>query len=60
MVPGTTQWQYVKVCTGLYSQNCFSSLPHRQPIPGHAICNLGDSMTIFSGGILRSNLHRVV
>lgn len=31
-----------------------------QPIPGHAICNLGDAMAIFSGGILRSNLHRVV
>jgi len=31
-----------------------------RPIPGHAICNLGDAMTIFSGGILRSNLHRVV
>ncbi|ETW77509.1 hypothetical protein HETIRDRAFT_436331 [Heterobasidion irregulare TC 32-1] len=30
------------------------------PIPGHAICNLGDAMAIFSGGILRSNLHRVV
>lgn len=31
-----------------------------QPIPGHAICNLGDAMAIFSGGILRSNLHRVL
>ncbi|EMD41147.1 hypothetical protein CERSUDRAFT_80784 [Gelatoporia subvermispora B] len=31
-----------------------------RPIPGHAICNLGDAMTLFSGGILRSNLHRVV
>ena len=31
-----------------------------QPVPGHAICNLGDAMTIFSGGILKSNLHRVV
>ncbi|KAJ7116875.1 Clavaminate synthase-like protein [Mycena epipterygia] len=31
-----------------------------KPIPGHAICNLGDAMVIFSGGILRSNLHRVV
>nr|VWP00262.1 Protein kinase domain-containing protein [Ganoderma boninense] len=29
-------------------------------IPGHAICNVGDALTIFSGGILRSNLHRVV
>ncbi|KDQ63014.1 hypothetical protein JAAARDRAFT_146912 [Jaapia argillacea MUCL 33604] len=31
-----------------------------KPIPGHAICNLGDAMAIFSGGILRSNLHRVI
>jgi len=31
-----------------------------KPIPGHAICNLGDAMAIFSGGILKSNLHRVV
>ncbi|KAG9226501.1 hypothetical protein CCMSSC00406_0005832 [Pleurotus cornucopiae] len=31
-----------------------------KPLPGHAVCNLGDAMAIFSGGILRSNLHRVV
>ncbi|KAH9921154.1 Clavaminate synthase-like protein [Fomitopsis serialis] len=31
-----------------------------KPIPGHAVCNLGDAMYIFSGGILKSNLHRVV
>ncbi|PSR72308.1 hypothetical protein PHLCEN_2v11802 [Hermanssonia centrifuga] len=31
-----------------------------KPIPGHAICNIGDALTIFSGGILRSNMHRVV
>ncbi|KAH9928942.1 Clavaminate synthase-like protein [Fomitopsis serialis] len=31
-----------------------------KPIPGHAVCNLGDAMHIFSGGILKSNLHRVV
>ncbi|KAH9910748.1 uncharacterized protein BXZ73DRAFT_57783 [Epithele typhae] len=31
-----------------------------KPIPGHAICNVGDALTIFSGGLLRSNLHRVV
>ncbi|KAL5526718.1 hypothetical protein ACEPAF_8443 [Sanghuangporus sanghuang] len=30
------------------------------PIPGHAICNIGDSLSVFSGGILRSNLHRTV
>ncbi|KAI0337222.1 Clavaminate synthase-like protein [Trametopsis cervina] len=31
-----------------------------KPIPGHAVCNIGDALSIFSGGILRSNLHRVV
>lgn len=31
-----------------------------KPIPGHAICNVGDALALFSGGILRSNLHRVV
>lgn len=31
-----------------------------KPLPGHAICNLGDAMFFFSGGILRSNIHRVV
>ena len=31
-----------------------------RPIPGHAICNVGDALTLFSGGILRSNLHRVI
>ncbi|KZS96785.1 Clavaminate synthase-like protein [Sistotremastrum niveocremeum HHB9708] len=31
-----------------------------KPIPGHAVCNIGDALKIFSGGILRSNIHRVV
>ncbi|KAH9065125.1 Clavaminate synthase-like protein [Lactarius deliciosus] len=31
-----------------------------KPMPGHAICNLGDAMAILSAGVLRSNLHRVV
>ena len=31
-----------------------------QPIPRHAICNVGDALALFSGGILRSNLHRVL
>ncbi|KAG2022360.1 thymine dioxygenase [Coprinopsis cinerea AmutBmut pab1-1] len=31
-----------------------------KPLAGHAICNVGDALTIFSGGILRSNLHRVL
>jgi isopenicillin N synthase-like dioxygenase len=32
----------------------------RQPIPRHAICNIGDALFVFSGGILRSAMHRVV
>jgi isopenicillin N synthase-like dioxygenase len=31
-----------------------------RPMPGCAIVNLGDAMVKFTGGILRSNLHRVV
>ncbi|SJL02787.1 related to oxidoreductase, 2OG-Fe(II) oxygenase family [Armillaria ostoyae] len=31
-----------------------------KPIPGLAICNVGDALSLFSGGILRSNLHRVL
>lgn len=31
-----------------------------RPLPGHAIINLGDAMVKFSGGLLRSNIHRVV
>jgi isopenicillin N synthase-like dioxygenase len=42
LVPGTTEWQYIK------------------PLPGHAIINLGDAMSIMSAGLLRSNMHRVV
>jgi len=31
-----------------------------KPLPGHAICNIGDALAVYSGGVLRSNLHRVV
>lgn len=31
-----------------------------QPLPGHAIVNLGDAMAKFTNGLLRSNIHRVV
>ncbi|KAH8112401.1 Clavaminate synthase-like protein [Phellopilus nigrolimitatus] len=31
-----------------------------RPLPGHVLCNVGDALTLFSGGILHSNLHRVV
>ncbi|KAI4153803.1 MAG: hypothetical protein LQ340_002091, partial [Diploschistes diacapsis] len=30
-----------------------------RPLPGHAIINLGDAMSIFTNGLLRSNIHRV-
>ncbi|KAI6038494.1 hypothetical protein EDC04DRAFT_2868313 [Pisolithus marmoratus] len=42
LLPGETQWRYVK------------------PIPGHAICDIGDALAVFSGGILKSSIHRVV
>ena len=31
-----------------------------QPMEGHIICNIGDALHFFSGGILRSNIHRVM
>lgn len=31
-----------------------------KPLPGHAIVNLGDAMAVFTNGLLRSNIHRVV
>ncbi|KAH7914520.1 hypothetical protein BJ138DRAFT_362550 [Hygrophoropsis aurantiaca] len=31
-----------------------------KPIPGHAVCNIGDALALYSGGILNSNIHRVV
>ncbi|KIJ42554.1 hypothetical protein M422DRAFT_170941 [Sphaerobolus stellatus SS14] len=31
-----------------------------KPIPGHAICNIGDALHILSGGVLHSNIHRVL
>ena len=30
-----------------------------RPLPGHAIINLGDALTKFTSGILRSNVHRI-
>ena len=30
-----------------------------KPLPGHAIINLGDVMSKFTNGLLRSNIHRV-
>ena len=31
-----------------------------RPLKGHCIINLGDAMTKFTRGLLRSNIHRVV
>lgn len=31
-----------------------------KPVPGYAVCNIGDTLAIFSAGILRSNVHRVM
>ncbi|KAH9948228.1 Clavaminate synthase-like protein [Amylocystis lapponica] len=31
-----------------------------KPVPGNAICNIGDALAIFSGGILQSGIHRVM
>jgi isopenicillin N synthase-like dioxygenase len=31
-----------------------------RPLPGHAIVNIGDSLVKFTGGLLRSNFHRIV
>lgn len=31
-----------------------------KPLSGHAIINLGDAMAVFTNGLLRSNIHRVV
>ena len=43
MVPGTVEWQYVKV--GLLLKPCIEvDRKPNQPIPGHAICNLGSAV----------------
>ncbi|OCH95737.1 Clavaminate synthase-like protein [Obba rivulosa] len=31
-----------------------------KPLAGHIVCNVGDALAIFSGGIMRSNVHRVM
>jgi isopenicillin N synthase-like dioxygenase len=31
-----------------------------KPLLGHVICNVGDALNIFSGGILKSSIHRVL
>lgn len=42
------------------SSNIEEDWVYVRPIIGHAICNIGDTLTLYSGGILKSSLHRVV
>ena len=42
------------------SSNIEEDWVYVRPIIGHAICNIGDNLTLYSGGILKSSLHRVV
>ncbi|KAH9918546.1 Clavaminate synthase-like protein [Epithele typhae] len=44
----------------LFLHNRLVRLSVAQPLPGHAICNIGDALNIISGGILPSNIHCVV
>ena len=60
MPPGSQEWLYVKVGISHDSRSGVPTEHRTQPIPGYAICNVGDALAIFSGGILRSNLHRVM
>ncbi|GAA5925664.1 hypothetical protein JCM3775_001467 [Rhodotorula graminis] len=33
---------------------------HIRPLPGHAVCNVGDTLSVYSGNIFKSNIHRVI
>lgn len=59
MPPGTDRWSYIKVST-LPSMSFALPDDPLQPLPGHIVCNVGDALSIFSGGILRSSVHRVM
>ncbi|BGP06707.1 hypothetical protein NBRC10512_004784 [Rhodotorula toruloides] len=37
-----------------------SKWQHIRPLPGHAVCNVGDTLSVYSGNIFKSNIHRVV
>lgn len=55
LVPGTNSWQYVKViyiCCIRIDAWCCKLTSSCKPLPGHAICNIGDSLAIYSGGVL--------
>lgn len=59
MPPGTDRWSYIKVST-LPSMSFAHPDDPLKPLPGHIVCNVGDALSIFSGGILRSSVHRVM
>lgn len=42
------------------SKNVYENWRYIQPQPGCAIINIGDTLTEWTGGLLRSSLHRVV
>ncbi|GJN87345.1 hypothetical protein Rhopal_000294-T1 [Rhodotorula paludigena] len=37
-----------------------SKWQHIRPLPGHAVCNVGDTLSVYSGNLFKSNIHRVV
>ncbi|GAA5967827.1 hypothetical protein JCM21900_001783 [Sporobolomyces salmonicolor] len=37
-----------------------SKWQHIRPLPGHAVCNVGDTLSVYSGNIFKSNIHRVI
>ena len=59
-MPREEDWQYVKVRFTCMIVARHNSLTFSKPLEGHAICNIGDALNVFSGGIMRSNIHRVV
>lgn len=51
----------MKVLNGKTLVDCESAADsHAQSIPGYAICNIGDSLAVYSANILHAGLHRVV
>ncbi|KAJ4355552.1 uncharacterized protein N0V89_003570 [Didymosphaeria variabile] len=47
-------------CSAVEKNLCQDGWTYVRPLPGHCIVNLGDALVKFSGGRLRSNIHRVV
>lgn len=35
-----------------------SKWQHIRPLPGHAVCNVGDTLAVYSGNIFKSNVSR--